>query len=75
VQLVYFNYKKTFSVILLALVDANYNFIMTDVRSFGISSDGGVFSHSALGKRTENGSLNMPQDICLPGTNIEAPFL
>jgi len=53
---VYFNYKKTFSVILLALVDANYNFIMTDVGSFGRSSDGGIFSHLALGKRIKNGS-------------------
>jgi len=52
---VYFNYKKTFFFILLALVDANYNFIMIDVGSFGRSSDGGILSHSALGKRTENG--------------------
>jgi hypothetical protein len=71
---VYFNYKKTFSAILLVLVDANYNFIMTDVGSFRRSSDGGIFSHSALGKRMENSSLNIPPDSCLPGTNIEAPF-
>ena len=72
---VYFSYKKTFSVILLALVDANYNFIMIDVGSFGRSRDCGIFSHSALGKRTENGSLNIPPDICLPGINIEALFV
>ena len=23
----------------------------------------------------ENGSLNIPLDICLPGTNVEAPFV
>jgi len=23
----------------------------------------------------ENGSLNIPPDNCLPGTNIEAPFV
>jgi hypothetical protein len=72
---VYFNYKKTFSVVLLALVDATYNFIMIDVGSFGRSSDGGIFSHSALGRRMENGSLNIPLDSCLPGTNIKAPFV
>jgi hypothetical protein len=64
---IYFNYKKTFSVVLLALGDANYNFIMIDVGSFGRSSDGGIFSHSAFGKRMENGSLNIPPDRCLPG--------
>jgi hypothetical protein len=41
---VYFNYKKTFSIILPALVDANYNFIMID-GSFRRSRVGGVFSH------------------------------
>ena len=39
------------------------------------SSDGGVFSHSALGKRLENGSLNIPTVKSLPGTNIDAPFV
>jgi len=72
---VYFNYKKTFYVILLALVDANYNFIMTDIGSFGRSSDGGIFSHSALEKRMQNGSLNIPPDSGLPGTSIETPFV
>ena len=71
---VYFNHKKTFSAILLALVDANYDFVMIDVGPFGRSSDGGIFSHSALEKRMENGSLNIPLDSCLPGANIEAPF-
>ena len=56
------------------LVDANCSFIMTDVGSFGRSSDGGLFSHSALGKRMENGIPNNPPDSCLPGTNIEVPF-
>jgi hypothetical protein len=69
---VYFNYEKTFSVILVALVDANY--FMIAVGTFG-SSDGGVFSHSALGKCMENGSLNIPPDSCLPGTNIEVSFV
>jgi hypothetical protein len=69
---VYFNYKKTFSV---ALVDATYNFIMIDVGSFGRSSDGGIFSHSALGRCMEYRSLNTTLDSCLRGTNIEAPFV
>jgi hypothetical protein len=46
---IYFNYKTTFFFILLALVDANYNFIRIDAGSFGRSSDGGIFSHSPLG--------------------------
>ena len=37
----FFNHKTTFSVVLSALIDANYKFITTDVGGYGKSSDEG----------------------------------
>ncbi|XP_055030232.2 uncharacterized protein [Misgurnus anguillicaudatus] len=56
----------TLSVVLLALVDADYRFLAVDVDSYGSSCDGGVFSNSALGKALEDGSLNIPAPVELP---------
>jgi len=50
----YFNYKKkTFSIVLPALVDSQYKFTIVDVGAFGKNSDGGILSHSNFEKALE----------------------
>lgn len=44
----YYNYKGTFSFVLLALVDSKYRFIFADIGAQGRISDGGVFQNSVL---------------------------
>lgn len=64
----YFNYKKTFSIVLLGLVDADYRFITVQVGDYGRASDGGVYSGSDLGKGMAAKTLQVPADCPLPGS-------
>lgn len=68
-------FKHTFSIVLLALVDARYKFIIVDVGSYGRNSDGGIFARSSLGKQLENGTLNIPEGKYLPNTTTTAPYV
>ncbi|CAK1589075.1 unnamed protein product [Parnassius mnemosyne] len=72
---IYFNYKHTFSIVLLALVDACYKFIAVDVGAYGRNSDGGIFAQCNLGKRLENGTLHVPIGKNLPGSSTFAPYV
>lgn len=71
----YWNYKKTYSIVLLALVDACYNFIFVDVGSYGRNSDGGILSNSNFGKKLFRNELNIPEQKLLPGTNTKLPMV
>ncbi|XP_050308498.1 uncharacterized protein LOC126744939 [Anthonomus grandis grandis] len=71
----YWNYKKTYSIVLLALVDPCYNFIAVDLGAYGKNSDGGILANSNLGKSLENNKLNVPKIKALPNTNIELPMV
>jgi hypothetical protein len=62
----YYNYKSFFSIVLFALVDANYNFIYANVGCQGRISDGGVFKNCDLYKKMVNNSLDIPQALPLP---------
>jgi hypothetical protein len=47
------NYKNTFSVVIFALVNANYNFTFVDTRCQGRISDSGVFTNTEVYKKLE----------------------
>ncbi len=54
----YFNYKKYFSIVLLALVDADYRFMYVECGAKGSNSDAGLFNRSDLLQEFENGNAN-----------------
>lgn len=70
----YYNYKGSFSMVLMALVDANLRFISIDVGAYGRRSDGGIFSNSNLGKSVLDYSINFPEDAPLPGAPHLGPM-
>lgn len=55
------NYKGFFSVVLLALVDAEYRFRWVDVGTEGSCSDAQIFNQSELKERIEDGSIGFPE--------------
>lgn len=70
----FFNYKHHFSMVLLALVDADYKFIYLDIGCNGRVSDGGVLRNSSLSTALKENTLNIPGPSVLPGVSVQAPF-
>ena len=70
----FYNYKGTFSIVLLAVCDARYCFTLLDIGDYGRHSDGGVLINSAFGKAMEQGSLSIPSPESLPGQRSPVPY-
>ena len=68
------NYKGYFSIVLLALVDAEGRFIYIDVGANGSASDGGVFKETALRDALERKQAGVPEDEPLPGETRPVPY-
>lgn len=63
----FFNYKGHYSIVLLALVDANYCFTYVNIGANGRAGDAGVFRDSTLSAALENDLLNFPPDHVIVG--------
>lgn len=48
----FYNYKKYFSIVLMAVVDAEYCFISIDVGAYGKEGDSTIFKNYPFGKKT-----------------------
>ena len=71
----FFNYKKTHSIVLMAVVNSNYQFTMVDIGDAGRQSDGGVFAVSNIGRALDEGLLNIPPPRRLYGDTKLFPFV
>lgn len=71
----YFNYKKTHSIVLMGLVDANYKFLYINCGAKGSNSDGGVWSRTKFCQKMYDGSLNIPSPSSLPGRSMDVPYV
>ena len=67
----FYNYKNFFSIILLALVDADYKFLFVDIGAAGGCGDAGVFNQSKLKSCMDHNDLNFPEPQLLQSTAEE----
>ena len=69
------NYKKSHSIVILAVCDVTYEFILVDIGESGRDSHGGVLANSNLGIAMNDGLLKFPEPRTLPGTSKTFPYV
>lgn len=70
----FFNYKKYFSIVLFAMVDADLRFTYMEVGAEGKCSDASLYNNSALISALEHKACNQPPDEPLEGDDIDTPY-
>jgi hypothetical protein len=71
----FFNYKQYYSIVLMAIADANYKFIIVDVGGYGKDSDDGILCASNIYHSLENESLKIPSEKKFPNSNVKVPHV
>ncbi|CAF4956650.1 unnamed protein product [Pieris macdunnoughi] len=73
--LLYFNYKEYYSIVLLAVVDADCKFNAVDIGSYGREEDACIYLKSQIGKMIKINTFNIPAPKVIPGTNNVVPHV
>ena len=63
----FYNYKGFFSIVLMAVVDADYKFLYADIGKQGRISDSGIFNCSSLKQAIQEKTINFPEASTVPG--------
>lgn len=71
----FYNYKGTHSIVLMAVCDARYKFLLVDIGDSGRESDGSVFASCNLGQAIHENKLNLPDARELDGTHVTFPYV
>ena len=71
----FYNYKNFFSIVLFAIVDADYKFVYVDVGKNGRISDGGIFANTPIYTKLENNDLKLPTCEPLPDRVKKIPYM
>lgn len=71
----FLNYKHFFSIVLMAVVDANYNFIYIDVGAYGKECDSAVFKETQFWKNLIDNRLSIPLSTTKLGADFELPYV
>lgn len=56
----FFNYKKYFGIVLMAVCDGAYKFTLVDIGAFGSANDGAVFQNSKFGNKFDLNEMSVP---------------
>ena len=71
----FYNYKGFFSIVLMAVCDANYCFTLVDIGQYGSNNDSGILASSLMGEMFDDGEMNLPQPSKLhPSSDHELPY-
>jgi hypothetical protein len=70
----FFNYKKTFSIVIFAICDAGYKVIYADFGHYGHESDAGIYERSDFLRVLKSGQLNLPEQSKLENTELVLPY-
>lgn len=71
----HFNYKHYYSVVLLAVVDADYKFIFVDIGAYGKDCDSSILQRTEFWEKLTNGKLNIPNARPLTPGGLKVPYV